>query len=54
MENVQRRAIRMVTGLTGRTYEEQLRELGSHPREEAPPGGHGVEVDKILHGRDRG
>ena len=52
LERVQRRAVGMVTGLVGRTYEEKLRELDLCTLEERRHQLDMLQVYKILHGRD--
>ena len=49
LENVQRRVIRMVSGLQGRTYEERLKECGLTTLEERRKRGDMIETWKILH-----
>jgi ribonuclease P/MRP protein subunit RPP40 len=52
LEKVQRRAVAMVTGLTGRTYEERLEELGLVTLTERRHQLDMLQVYKILHGID--
>ena len=52
LESVQKRAIRMVSGLQGRTYEERLFELGLTSLEDRRKRGDMIEVWKILHGEE--
>ncbi len=53
LENVQKRAIKQVTGLAGRSYEERLGELGMVTLEERRHQADMAQVYKILHGKDR-
>ena len=50
IENVQRRAIRMVSGLSSSVYEDRLRELGITSLKERRLRGDMIEVWKIMHG----
>ena len=50
IENVQRRAIRMVSGLNSSVYEDRLRELGLTTLTERRLRGDMIEVWKIMHG----
>ena len=52
LEKVQRRAIRMVSGLKGKTYEERLKELGLTTLEARRERGDMIEVFKILTGKE--
>ena len=53
LEKVQKRAIAMVAGLSGRTYEERLAELGMVTLEERRHQADMAQVFKILRGHDR-
>ncbi len=53
LEKVQQRAIKMVSGLKGRTYEERLIELGMATLEERRHQTDMLQVYKILQGKDR-
>ena len=50
LEKVQMRAVRMVSGLEGKTYEERLSECGLTTLEDRRMRGDMIEVFKILHG----
>ena len=50
IENVQRRAIRMVSGLSSNVYEERLKEVGLTKLTERRLRGDMIEVWKVLHG----
>ena len=50
LEKVQMRAVRMVSGLEGKTYEERLKECGLTTLEDRRKRGDMIEVFKILHG----
>ena len=52
LENVQRRAIRMTSGLAGHTYEERLIEVGLTSLEARRLRGDLIQTWKILHGYD--
>ena len=52
LESVQKRAVRMVSGLSGRGYEERLKEIGLTTLEARRVRGDMIEVWKILHGRE--
>ena len=52
LEKVQRRAIRMVSGLKGKTYEDRLKELGLTTLEARRERGDMIEVYKILTGKE--
>ena len=51
LESVQKRAVRMVSGLVARTYEDRLREVGLTTLVERRERGDMIEVWKILHGK---
>ena len=51
LEAVQKRAIRMVSGLDGKTYEEKLKECGLTTLEERRERGDMIQVWKTLHGQ---
>ena len=53
LEAVQRRAVGMVTDLRGRTYEEQLAELGMVTLEKHCERGDLIQAYKILSGKDQ-
>jgi hypothetical protein len=53
IEDVQRRAVRMISGLTGSTYEEKLEEIGLCTLEERRHQADMLQVYKILHGHDK-
>lgn len=52
LESVQKRAIKMVSGLEGKTYEDRLKEVGLTTLEDRRQRGDMIEVWKILHGKD--
>ena len=52
LENVQKRAVRMVSGLKGNTYEEKLKEVGLTSLVERRGRGDMIQVWKILHNHD--
>ena len=52
LENVQKRAVRMVSGLQGHTYEEKLAEVGLTTLEERRTRGDLIQVWKVLHNYD--
>ena len=52
LENVQKRAVRMVSGLRADTYEDRLKELGLLSLEERRHQADMVLVYKILHGKE--
>ena len=52
LEDVQRRAVRMVSGLSSNSYEERLAELGLSTLEERRTRGDLIQTWKILHGHD--
>ena len=52
LEDVQRRAVRMTSGLVGRTYEEQLAEVGLTTLEDRRVRGDMIQTWKILHHYD--
>ena len=52
LEKVQIRAVKMVTGLKGTTYEERLAELGLFGLEERHHQTDMIQVYKIVHGHD--
>ena len=52
LEDVQRRAVRMVSGLSSTTYEEKLQELGLTTLEERRHQADMCQTFKILHGID--
>ena len=52
LEDVQRRMVRQVTGLQGRTYEEKLGELGMETLEKRRRTQDLVQAHKIIHGVD--
>jgi hypothetical protein len=52
LEKIQRRAVNMVAGLKGSTYEKKLEELDMLTLEERRHQADMVQVYKILHGRD--
>ena len=53
LEKVQRRAISMISGLQGKSYEEKLKELGITTLEERRHQSDMVQTYKILHGHDK-
>jgi len=53
INDVQRRAVRMISGLRGSTYEEKLQEIGLCTLEERRHQADMLQVYKILHGHDR-
>ena len=53
LENVQRRAVQMVTGLRGTRYEDKLTELGLTTRAERRHQTDMLQTYKILTGKDR-
>jgi hypothetical protein len=53
LERIQKRAISMISGLKGRTYEERLKELGITTLEERRHQSDMVQTFKILHGYDK-
>ena len=52
LENVQRRAVRMTSGLKGKNYEEKLLELGMQSLESRRMRGDAIQTWKILSGYD--
>ena len=52
LEAVQRRAVRMVSGLEGKSYEDRLQECGLTSLEDRRQRGDMIEVWKILHGQE--
>ena len=52
LENVQKRALKMVSGLIGNTYEERLKEVGLTSLKERRDRGDMIQVWKILHEKD--
>ena len=52
IESVQQRAVRMVSGLKGKTYEDRLREIGLTTLEARRIRGDMIQVWKILHEQD--
>ena len=52
LESVQQRAVRMVSGLTGKTYLDRLKEVGLTTLEARRNRGDMIEVWKILHGEE--
>ena len=52
LENVQKRAVRMVTNLKGNSYEEKLKEVGLTSLAERRSRGDMIQVWKILHNHD--
>ena len=52
LENVQKRAMKMVSGLKGNTYEERLKEVGLTSLRERRERGDMIHVWKILHEKD--
>ena len=52
LENVQKRVIRMTSGLSSSTYEEKLKEVGLTTLEERRERGDMIEVWKILHNKE--
>ena len=52
IESVQRRAVKMVTNLKGRTYEERLAELGMVTLETRRKRGDLIQAYKVLSGKD--
>ena len=52
LEKVQRRAVGMISGLTGRTYEERLAECNLTTLEERRTRGDLIQTWKIIHGKD--
>ena len=53
LEDVQRKAVRMVSGLSGTTYEEKLAEINLSTLEERRHQADTSQMYKILHGVDR-
>jgi hypothetical protein len=53
LEKVQRRAVCMISGLQGKSYEEKLKELGITTLEERRHQSDMVQTYKILHGHDK-
>jgi len=53
LEDIQRQAVRMISGLRGANYEEKLEEIGLLTLEERRHQTDMVQVYKILHGRDK-
>jgi hypothetical protein len=53
LEKIQRRAISMISGLKGQTYEDRLKELGITTLEERRHQADMVQTFKILHGYDK-
>ncbi len=53
LENVQKKAVKMVTGLAGTTYEEKCRELGLETLEKRRWNQDMTQVFKIIHGKDK-
>ena len=53
LEQVQRRAVNMVAGLRGRTYEQKLREVGLTTLEERRIRGDMIQTSRILNGIDQ-
>ena len=52
LEAVQKRAVRMVSGLRGKEYEDRLKEVGLTTLEARRQRGDMIEVWKILHGKE--
>ena len=52
LENVQKRALKMVSGLKGNTYEDRLQEVGLTSLKERRERGDMIQVWKILHEKD--
>ena len=52
LEKVQRRAVNMVAGLKGKTYEDKLKEVGLTSLEERRNRGDMIQTFKIIHGLD--
>ena len=52
LENVQKRAVRMVSGLTGKSYEEKLREINLTSLIDRRARGDLIQTWKIIHGKD--
>ena len=52
LESVQKRAIRMTSGLKGRNYEEKLHELGMQSLEDRRTRGDAIQIWKILNNHD--
>ena len=53
LENVQKRAVRMVSGLRANSYEDRLKELGLQTLEERRRETDMIQVYKILHKKDK-
>ena len=53
IEKVQRRAVKMISGLTGSTYEEKCKELGLDTLEERRRQQDLMQTYKIFGGKDR-